>query len=155
MDEPKHTLPASSGTTPSPADQLQPDNLNSATSTPNRRRGQHFGLGQTGSFRPHTGDADSWTKLAAAVADGDREQVFQLAVQWVQSPITQTGDGEKLLSLPAVAAALTCGTRTVWRLVARKELAAPLHVGGGARWLRKDVQQYLAQSKAKRGKRRR
>ena len=101
-------------------------------------------------------DDDLIARMAAAAAAGDRQHLLALARELVAASQLRDGDdAEDLLALPVVAGKLTCGTRTVWRLVASGELQPPIHVGGGARWRRKDVQQYLEQRKAKRGKRRR
>ena len=121
--------------------------------TADKRQRSNFGLGHAPALRPDGADASLHSKLAAAVAAGDREHVFQLAAKLVQTPIAQIAYDEELLSLTAVAELLTCGTRTVWRLIARNELRPPIHVGGGARWFRKDIQEYLDRMRSKRGQR--
>ena len=94
-------------------------------------------------------------QIGAAVAAGDRNEVLALARQLAGTRDAQIGDNEDLLPLPKVADKLDCSTRTVWRLVARQELAAPIHVGGNARWFRKDIGEYMAGATAERGKGRR
>ena len=69
-------------------------------------------------------------------------------------PVLVVGDDEDLLPLPEVAGMLGCAGRTVWRLVARRELPPPVHIGGNTRWFRKDIREYPARVTAERGKKR-
>jgi predicted DNA-binding transcriptional regulator AlpA len=52
-------------------------------------------------------------------------------------------DGDLLLGLPEVASRLGVSKRSVWRLVASSDLAAPVKVGRCTRWFVADLQTYL------------
>ena len=126
----------------------------SLAATKKQRRNAHFGLGQHTGVWPD-GGCELLAQIGAAAAAGDRDKVLALARQLAGTTDAQTGVDEDLLPLPEVAFKLDCSTRTVWRLVARQELAAPIHVGGNARWFRKDIGVYMAGATAERGKGRR
>jgi len=61
-----------------------------------------------------------------------------------------TGTSDRLLTLGQVAEVLSGSVRTVWRLVARGELPAPVKVGRSARLCLSDVEAYLERLKAQR-----
>ena len=83
-------------------------------------------------------------QIASAVAEGQRDKVFDLAVAFLKD-----ADPEYLL-LREVSQRLTISERSVWRLVARGELRAPVHVGSSCRWLSKDVREYQTRIETKR-----
>ena len=54
--------------------------------------------------------------------------------------VESTGTSDRLLTLGQVAEVLSGSVRTVWRLVARGELPAPVKVGRSARLCLSDVE---------------
>jgi predicted DNA-binding transcriptional regulator AlpA len=99
------------------------------------------------SNRPdNLGDESLLAQLAAAIADGQRDKVFDLAVAFLKD-----ADPE-YLSLQEVSQRLTISERSVWRLVARGELRGPVHIGSSCRWLSKDVREYQTRIETKRPK---
>ncbi len=58
-----------------------------------------------------------------------------------------TLDGERLISIRQLSGILAVSTRTIYRLVARGELAPPIQVGGSQRFFASDVAKYLKRLK--------
>ena len=52
---------------------------------------------------------------------------------------------DDLLTANEVAAILKISRSTVYKMIHRGELPPPLHVGGGSRWRRSDIEQVLDQ----------
>lgn len=49
----------------------------------------------------------------------------------------------ELLTVKDVAVKLTISVTTVWRLIRKGDLPAPIHIGGQARWKRKDIDAFI------------
>ena len=126
--------------------------ITQATTDKINTQDDHFFVGQEKNLIDKVRVEDLFRQLAAAVAANKRDAVFDLSAQLVTArrSLSTSPDADKL-PIREVAKQLTCGTRTVWRLVARGELRPPVHVGGSARWLRCDIQEYSERiSKARR-----
>ena len=50
---------------------------------------------------------------------------------------------ESLLDVRDAATLLRVSTRTIWKLVAVKELPPPIRIGGARRWLKSDMHAYI------------
>lgn len=123
-------------------------NSTEVTTTAVVAQNDRFCVGRNKNLRDNITDDDLLSQLASAVAADQRDAVFDLAAKLVTArnglPVStqSTAVNSDKLPIREVAKQLTCGTRTVWRLVARGDLRPPVHVGGSARWLRCDVQEY-------------
>lgn len=61
------------------------------------------------------------------------------------------GEGfPELLTAREVAQVMRISERSVWRLVSEKKLPAPLHVGGGARWPKSELEAWIQHAAEKR-----
>ena len=58
---------------------------------------------------------------------------------------------DRLLSLKDVANRLNISIRSVWRLIARRELERPVKVGKATRFIPSELEAYLEKLKQKRG----
>lgn len=57
---------------------------------------------------------------------------------------------DRLVKLDWVATTLSIGRRSVWKLVARGELAKPVRIGRACRWFVSDIDAYLRQLRDRR-----
>ncbi len=55
---------------------------------------------------------------------------------------------EQLVSLPTAAKRLDISVRSLYRLIARKEIPAPIKVGGSAKLTETDLSDYIERIKA-------
>ena len=53
-----------------------------------------------------------------------------------------------LMTARETASALAVSVRTLWRLAATGEVPAPIQVGGSTRWVRKQIEAYVAEKTA-------
>ena len=83
------------------------------------------------------------SQLATAVSAGERDLAFDIAKTIVGNATRPSIGDDGLLPLCRVAEKLAVSTRTVWRLVAGGDLAAPVRVRGARRWRPEDVDEYL------------
>ncbi|MGA2137515.1 MAG: helix-turn-helix domain-containing protein [Verrucomicrobiia bacterium] len=110
----------------------------------------HLRLGLSSSRPENTGPDEIITQIGRAITNGDRTQIFALANQLVVNGNGQPNETEEGLDLHQVARMLTVSERSVWRLVARGELAGPVHIGRSCRWIAADLHEYLQRIKSKR-----
>jgi predicted DNA-binding transcriptional regulator AlpA len=55
-----------------------------------------------------------------------------------------TNQTSQLLTAKALAKTLSLSARTVWRLRSAGKLPRPVEVGGSIRWLRQDIDKWIA-----------
>jgi predicted DNA-binding transcriptional regulator AlpA len=88
-------------------------------------------------------------QLAAAVATGNRDEVFHLAARLVAA--AHGGDRSDPLTLAEVAKKMRVSTRTLWRVLGSdKAFPKPFRVGRSLRWRRADIENFKAQPDTRR-----
>lgn len=118
--------------------------MNAATPTRPRPRTLNS-LGQPPPTWPDAPDDDLHKKLAAAVAAGDKDAVFEVAARVVAAGATEHSrpvDG--LLPVEEVARRLDTSVRSISRYLARPngDFPRPTYVGGRRKWEPADIAAY-------------
>jgi predicted DNA-binding transcriptional regulator AlpA len=99
----------------------------------------------------HTCNTDETIrKLADAVRANDHDAVYAMAKCLVDGESSSRMAVPQLLSVEEIAVKFNLCTRSIWRLVASRELPQPIHVGSARRWYASEIEGYLKKQTEKR-----